>query len=80
MPACDGLPLCSRRARIRFALHSMTETSPDSDAWLRQLIARSLLLPEANLRRHWQTLVPRLPRSARYELAAVLLEVEHSLA
>jgi hypothetical protein len=58
----------------------MTETSPDSDAWLRQLIARSPLLADGDLRRHWQTLVPRLPRSARYELAAVLLEVEYSLA
>jgi hypothetical protein len=57
----------------------MPDGSPESDAWLRKLIDRSPLLPEASLRSHWRRVIPSLPTALRYELAAVLLEVEHSL-
>jgi hypothetical protein len=58
----------------------MPDGSPQDDAWLRALIARSALLPEQGLRAHWQTVVPWLAIDTRYELAAVLLEVEHTPA
>jgi hypothetical protein len=58
----------------------MTDASPESDDWLRDLIDRSPLLPDAAIRRHWRIVVPRLPIQARYELAAILLEVELSAA
>jgi hypothetical protein len=58
----------------------MIEGSPESDAWLRKLIGRSPLLPDASLRRHWGTVTPWLPVALRYELAAILAEVEQSLA
>jgi hypothetical protein len=58
----------------------MTDGSPESDRWLKQLIDRSPLLPEASLRRHWRSVIPLLPTALRYELAAILLEVEHTLA
>ena len=57
----------------------MIDGSPDDDAWLAQLVTRSPLLPEPSLRRHWRTLIPWLPKSIRYELAAVLLETEQAL-
>ena len=56
----------------------MTEASPENDGWLKALVERSPLLPEAALRRHWRLLVPWLPIAARYELAAVLLEIERA--
>jgi hypothetical protein len=56
----------------------MIDRSPESDAWLERLIEHSPALPEASLRRHWRRLIPWLSLSARYELAAVLLEVEHA--
>ena len=56
----------------------MTETSPENDAWLADLVQRSPLLPDAALRRHWRFLVPWLPVAARYELAAILLDVERA--
>jgi hypothetical protein len=52
---------------------------PEDDAWLRGLVDRAPLLPDAVLRRHWRRVIPWLPVAARYELAAVLLEVEHAL-
>lgn len=55
---------------------STAETRPDDPAWLRALIARSPLLPDATLRAHWQSLVPWLPVELRYELAGILLDVE----
>jgi hypothetical protein len=57
----------------------MTDGSPESDAWLNKLIDRSPLLPEASLRRHWRTVLPALPIALRYELAAILLDIEHTL-
>jgi hypothetical protein len=56
----------------------MTDASPENDVWLRDLVQRSPLLPDASLRRHWQLLVPWLPIAARYELAAILLEIERA--
>jgi hypothetical protein len=53
--------------------------SPENDHWLRELIERSPLVPDLTLRRHWEQLVPWLPVAARYELAAILLDVEHAL-
>jgi hypothetical protein len=50
--------------------------SPEHDAWLRALVARSPLLPEASLRRHWQRVIPWLPTPLRYQLAGILLDVE----
>ena len=44
------------------------------------MIDRSPVLADVRLRRHWRRLVPWLPVSARYELAATLLEVEQALA
>lgn len=52
---------------------------PENDDWLRKVVDRSPLLPDAVLRRHWQRVIPWLPIAARYELAAILLEVEHGL-
>ena len=57
----------------------MTEiSSPENDAWLEALVERSPLLPDAALRRHWRLLVPWLPVAARYELAAILLDIERA--
>jgi hypothetical protein len=53
-------------------------TSPENDAWLADLVQRSPLLPDPVLRRHWQGVIPYLPLQARYELAAILLEIEHA--
>ncbi len=61
-------------------LAPMAEGSPENDAWLRDLVKRSPLLPDAALRRHWQRLVPWLPIAARYELAAILLDVDRAVA
>jgi hypothetical protein len=57
----------------------MTDAFPERDVWLRELVEHSPLIAETALRQHWQRVIPRLPISARYELAAILLEVEHSL-
>ncbi|HLZ31063.1 MAG TPA: hypothetical protein VKV73_27405 [Chloroflexota bacterium] len=57
----------------------MADGSPESDDWLRKLIDRSPLLPEASLRAHWRQVIPSLPTALRYELAAILLEVEHAV-
>ena len=46
---------------------------------LKALIGRSPLLPDASLRRHWRTVIPSLPIALRYELAAILLDVEQAL-
>jgi hypothetical protein len=54
--------------------------SPENDAWLRQLVDRSPLLPNSGLRRHWHNLIPWLPISARYELAAILLDFDRASA
>jgi hypothetical protein len=56
----------------------MTDPSPENDEWLGELIDRSPVLPDATLRRHWRTVVPWLTTAARYELAAILLDVEHA--
>jgi hypothetical protein len=58
----------------------MTDGSPESDDWLTKLIERSPLVPEASLRRHWRRVIPLLPIALRYELAAILVDVEHRLA
>jgi hypothetical protein len=57
----------------------MSEPSPMSDAWLGFLLDRSPLVAEPSLKRHWRQLLPWLPTSQRYELAAILLDVEHLL-
>jgi hypothetical protein len=59
---------------------ALAEASPENDTWLRELVERSPLLPDAALRRHWRHLVPWLPVAARYELAAILLEVDRAAA
>ena len=48
------------------------------DDWLAALIARSPVLTDAPVRRHWQRLVPWLPAAAREELASILLDVEQA--
>jgi hypothetical protein len=58
----------------------MSDASPENDDWLRALIDRSVVLPDPALKRHWRTLVPWLPTQARYELAAILLDVELAAA
>jgi hypothetical protein len=57
----------------------MREGSPESNDWLRKLVDHSPLLPDAALRDHWRRVIPLLPTALRYELAAILLEVEHHL-
>ena len=52
--------------------------SPENDAWLADLVQRSPLLPDRVLKRHWRRVIPYLPLQARYELAAILLEIEHA--
>jgi hypothetical protein len=54
----------------------MTDSTPDHPEWLRALVARSPLLPDPDVRRHWQRVIPWLSTAQRYELAATLLEVE----
>jgi hypothetical protein len=56
----------------------MSTASPENNAWLTELVERSPLLPDPVLRRHWLRLIPCLPLPARYELAAILLEIEHA--
>ncbi|MBV9543188.1 MAG: hypothetical protein JOY61_02290 [Chloroflexi bacterium] len=51
--------------------------SPEDRTYLAGLIERSPLLPEARLRAHWLGLLPWLEVDERYELAAVLVNVEH---
>jgi hypothetical protein len=53
----------------------MAADAQDTD-WLNALVARSPLLPEAVLRRHWQTVTAWLPPAARHELADILLAAE----
>jgi hypothetical protein len=55
----------------------MTDAFPEKDAWLRALVDRSPLLADRKLRQHWRVVIPWLPTAARYELAAILLEIEH---
>jgi hypothetical protein len=57
----------------------MSDGSPENDAWLRSLVDRSPLLNQRELRQHWSRLISWLPVAARYELAAILLEVEQAL-
>jgi hypothetical protein len=57
----------------------MSEGSPEDDSWLEDLIARSSLIPDPRLRHHWCRVVHWLPVATRYELAAILLDVEQSL-
>jgi len=54
--------------------------SPENDAWLPELIDHSALLTDVAIKRHWRSLVPWLPTRARYELAAILLDVELAVA
>jgi len=54
------------------------EALVERDDWLEMLIGRSPVLADAAIRRHWRRLVPWLPPAARYELASILLEVEHA--
>jgi hypothetical protein len=58
----------------------MTDGSPEDDRWLQQLVERSPVLPDRALRRHWQRVIPWLPMAARYELAAILLDIDRSVA
>jgi hypothetical protein len=57
---------------------SVEAGSPDDVEWLRRLIDRSPLLPEAALRRHWSVVAPWLSQAGRYELAAALLAAEQT--
>jgi len=54
------------------------EPRPEEEPWLRELIARSPLLPEAALKHHWQRLVAWLPPAARQELSEILVDVEQA--
>ena len=48
------------------------------DEWLDALIARSPLMADAAMPRHWRRLVAWLPTAARFELASVLLDAERA--
>ncbi len=54
------------------------EAQAARDERLDALIARSPVLADAALRRHWRRLVPWLPAAARDELADILLDVEQA--
>jgi hypothetical protein len=56
----------------------LLEEEVDSDALLGSLIARSPMLADPQVRRHWLHLVPWLPQAAREELAGILLDVEQA--
>ena len=77
---CAARRLYSLLAPIPSVSFSMTDASPENDDWLRALIDRSAVLPDATIKRHWCNLVPWLPTQARYELAAILLDVELAAA
>jgi hypothetical protein len=51
-------------------------SAPDDPEWLRALVARSPLLPEASLREHWARVIPWLTPALKYELAGILMDVE----
>jgi hypothetical protein len=51
---------------------------PAPDERLEALIARSPVLADASIRKHWQQLVPWLPLAARDELTGILLDVEQA--
>ena len=68
------------RARTPSWLAWMTDASPDNDAWLTALVDRSPLLPDAVLRAHWRRVIPWLSAAARYELAAILVDLERACA
>ena len=53
-------------------------TGPEKTEWLVELVGRSSLLPDQALRDHWRRVIPWLSISARYSLAAVLLDIEHA--
>ena len=52
---------------------------PEDTDWLKSVLDRSPLLPDKRLRAHWRRVIPWLPITARYELAAILLDVEHAI-
>jgi hypothetical protein len=54
------------------------EAAADDPDWLEALVARSPLLPDAQLRQHWRRVIAWLPPAARQELAEVLLGVEQA--
>jgi hypothetical protein len=54
------------------------DPTPDDPHWIRELVRRSPLLPEPDLRRHWQRVIPFLQAPERYALAAILLDIEHA--
>jgi len=58
----------------------VAEASPENDAWLQGLVDRSPVLADAVLRAHWRRLIPWLSSATRYELAAILLDIEHACA
>ena len=64
----DGVPPIPRLA----------DGSPENNRWLRGLVQHSPLLADAALRRHWMQLISWLPVSARYELAAILIDVDRA--
>jgi len=68
------------RGRIRCEQPLMRNSAPDDAAWLCQLVARSPVIPEARMRKHWQRVIPFLSAAQRYELAAALLDAEQLAA
>jgi hypothetical protein len=56
----------------------LDEVELGRDDWLAALIARSPVMADGEVRRHWQRLVPWLPAAAREELSGILLEVEEA--
>ena len=54
----------------------MTSPRPDDPNWLSDVVNRSPLLPDADLRAHWRRVIPWLRPDQRYELAACLLWFE----
>jgi hypothetical protein len=57
----------------------MPADSPDDLDWLARLLDRSPLGLDATVRGHWRRLLPWLSADARYELAAILRELERAV-
>lgn len=51
--------------------------SPEDAKYLARLLEKTPLLPERTLRTHWQRILPWLDVAERYELAAILVDIEH---
>jgi hypothetical protein len=52
--------------------------APEDLAWLHAQLDGSPLLPDAQLKAHWHTVLPWLDTDTRYALAALLAWADHA--